>query len=176
MIPEIGKPFPGDFLPEKGEGPIVHFGRDGYQLAILLGGLSESEIQAFQNRQAFKFALYVAEEVLFFLVEIPGVLDWSDAPYCVATMPRDRWPSVPWNGGPHRVPIWVSLVEAGDRKVRALQEFVFDEDFSEKLVEQLETQKKTHASAEECLKRITKVQKKMKPEKMVEKSVARFAL
>lgn len=171
---EIGNAFPGELLPES-EGPVLDLREDHCQLVLKLDRVRDSEAFAFRRRSAFELALYVEEEIVFLLIQIQGLCDWTDAPCSLWTMPDATHLSGPSNGAGRRLALTTLLVDGKDRLVHGVQEFELSHDFSNELLSAIETQKQHPLTPEEALKRIQSVQRTRTPEAMLAKAVAKFA-
>lgn len=75
---EVGKYLFGQprYMPD---GVRLDYSESGPQLSIMLGDMSKSEINKIRSG-AMDLALFERDGILFLLVNIPGALDWSDAP------------------------------------------------------------------------------------------------
>jgi len=75
---EVGKYFFGQ--PRRmTEGCRLDYSESGPQLSVILDGISKSEINKIRSGD-MDLGVFEQEGILFLLVNIPGVLDWSDAP------------------------------------------------------------------------------------------------
>ncbi|MBC7693580.1 MAG: hypothetical protein H7222_17575 [Methylotenera sp.] len=168
---KIGEIYEGEFLPE-GEGPILEYTHDRLNLVLQLGELSEGEVTSFQE-STFQLALFTSDEIVFVVLDIPGVIDWSDAPYSIATFPQELWPADSTNGSGPQLTLTAVLVEAKDRTILGVREVKLSEEFSAELLSCVALQKKSLITAEECLSRIKNIQNKYPPDRMAEKAAAR---
>ena len=62
------------------EGCTLLYDNSGPALVISLPGLTSEEAKHIQKGQ-IDFGVFEEEGILFLLIKIPGVLDWSDAPF-----------------------------------------------------------------------------------------------
>ena len=71
------------------EGCTMLYDESGPMLLISLGGLTEQETKKLR-KGLMEFAVFEKDEILFLLVQVPGVLVWSDAPFHIGLYPDGR--------------------------------------------------------------------------------------
>jgi hypothetical protein len=151
---------------------VLDLAADRCRLVLQLETISEREAASFQTEEDFQFALFTAEGILFFLLDVPGVIEWSDAPYTLATLRPALWPAKQPDGTP--IALTVALIERKTRLIRGLREFRLTRAFSDALHAQIARQRENPLSAPDALKKIRTLQKKHTPEQMAAKAAARF--
>ena len=72
-----------------GEGCRLAYNDGGLTLFIALDGISRHEAQKLKKGKV-DFAVFEAEGLLFLVINIPGVMDWSDAPFHIGLYPDRR--------------------------------------------------------------------------------------
>lgn len=165
---EIGKKFRGDFLPAS-EGPVLDYTRERLNLVLKLNGLTDDEVRVFETNENFRFGLFLPLDGLFFLVQVPGLLEWADAPYSVATLRPDAWPE-PASTSPtsdEGMRLSVVLVEGKGQKVRGLRIFKLGKEFSHRLVAHVEELKKEAPAAAVFLEKVSQIQALYPSDRMV---------
>src|SRR4051794_40671880 len=120
MTLAIGSIYPGDCLPPT-EGPVLDLGESHCHLILKLNGITEAEVHSFRNRRGFEIALHVENECAFVLLRVEGLLDWTDAPFHIGTLPKATRPKAPRNGGGHPLQLSIVLVSGEDRLIHGLQ-------------------------------------------------------
>lgn len=156
---EEGRGFEGDFLPDS-EGPVLDFTRDRFNLILKFNGISQREIEAFRTGERFRFGLFLPTDAVFLLVEAPGVMEWADAPYSVATLPKDAWPlSAAEPLEPGGLTLKVVLLEGKTFVVKAVREFALGREFSRKLLRHVAELARQEVSAVDFVKRAQAIQR-----------------
>ena len=166
---KIGKRFPGNFLP-KTDGPVLDFTKDRLNLIVQLSGVSADEVQTFNSSNQFRFGLYLTRAVAFLLLEVKGLLEWSDAPYSISTVPAQEWPDSSRWSEVKSLTLNVILVERKRSVVLGVREFTLDPAFSRELLQHVESMKAAPLSASEYLDTIAMIQKHHQPEAMVKEA------
>lgn len=164
---QTGQLYPQEGLPD-GEGPMFQFTRDGMTLVLKLNGLSQHEVEAFNRPETMDLSLFIQKKVVFVVVRLPGVIDWSDAPYSVASFQRELWPQ-----SKNAPTLTLVLVEGTDHKVKASRTVALSSEFATKLLDEVELQKKEPYDVAKYLKTAAAVQKKFAPNIMAEAGIAR---
>ncbi len=165
---EIGKKFKGDFLPVS-EGPVLDYTREHLNLVLKLNGLTDDEVRVFETNEHFRFALFLPQDGLFFLVQVPGLLEWADAPYSVATLRSEAWPdqAAESTGASDGMKLSVILVEGRGGKVRGVRQFKLGKEFSHRLVAHVEELKKEAPDAAVFLEKVSQIQALYPSDRMV---------
>ncbi|OFZ23197.1 MAG: hypothetical protein A2X94_02855 [Bdellovibrionales bacterium GWB1_55_8] len=167
MTIAVGSTYSGENLPEK-EGPVFEFTKTQQNLILKLNGISEQEIASFQKAESVELALFFASDVLFLLVRVAGVIDWSDAPYSVVTFSPELWP----DKKALELPLTMIFVEGSNKRVMAVRQVRLESGFREALYGQIEIQKRSPIGADKFLRQISTVQKKNTPAKMLKQAIA----
>lgn len=119
------------------EGIRLSFDASGLVLLVCLDRPTEKETGKLQAGTA-EFALYEKNGILFFLVRIPGVLSWSDAPFHIGLYEDDRpVPGIPEGAG---LSLSVYGIDATHGKIRSMRLIGLGTNFSRELVQILRRQ------------------------------------
>lgn len=169
---KVGGTYSSEFLSKK-EGPSLVFTNECFDLVLQLNSLTDQEIKSFQSTPDVEFALFAKDEIAYFLVRVPGVLEWTDAPYSVVTFRRELWPSSPWSPESERLTLRLVLISGEDQVIRGVREFKLGESLSKAFLDQIDRQKTDSADPREVVRKIAANQKKQSPETMLKKAVAR---
>jgi hypothetical protein len=152
------------------EGCTMSYDASGPVLLISLAGLTKVEASKLQ-RGEMELAVFEKDEILFLLVNIPGVLDWSDAPFHMGLYPDGRQlpaEEIPDGGG------WgltIIGVEAKSGMVKSLRLIGLGTEISREMFRIIRAQGKT--TQVEQHNRIAKTYREYDCEKMVQKATAR---
>lgn len=153
------------------EGCTMLYDTSGPVLLISLDGLTKAEASKLQKGE-MEFAVFEKEGVLFLLVNIPGVLDWSYAPFHIGLYPDGRQlpaEEIPEGGG------WGLMVlglEAKSGMVKSLRLIGLGTEISREMFRIIRAQGKI--TQVEQHNRIAKTYREYDCEKMVQKATARY--
>jgi hypothetical protein len=117
----------------------IHLGFDdsGLYLLVCLDRMTEKEIKKLRTGKA-EFALYEKDGILFLLVRIPGVLDWSDAPFHMGLYEDEREvPEIPEGAG---LALTIYGIEATSGKIKSMRLIGLGTKFSRELVQVMKNQ------------------------------------
>lgn len=117
----------------------LDYDNTGLHLVVCLDRMTEEEIEKLKTGRA-EFALYLKDGILFFLVRIPGVLDWSDAPLHLGlyTTPP-ALPEIPEGLG---LSLTIYGIEATDGVLKAMRLVGLGTKFSRRIVDTLKLQQR----------------------------------
>ena len=119
------------------EGIRMGYDDGGLYLTVCLDRLAEKEIAKLRTGKA-EFALYENSGILFLLVHIPGVLDWSDAPFHIGLYEDGRSvPGIPEGAG---LALTVYGIEATNGMIKSMRLIGLGTKFSRELVRLMEKQ------------------------------------
>lgn len=119
------------------EGIRMGYDDSGLYLLVCLDRLTEKEINKLRIGKA-EFALYENSGILFFLVKIPGVLNWSDAPFHIRLYEDGRSvPEIPEGAG---LALTIYGIEATNGKTKSMRLIGLGTKFSQELARIIKNQ------------------------------------
>lgn len=150
----------------------LNYDDTGLQLTVCLSRLTEKEIKKLKNGPA-EFALYRKEGILFFLVRIPGVLDWSDAPLHLGlyTTPP-ALPEIPEGLG---LSLTIYGIEATDGVLKAMRLVGLGTKFSRRIIDTLKLQQRQgRVNRREIEMQIARIQREYASADMLRYAAVRY--
>lgn len=153
------------------EGCTMLYDDSGPVLLISLHGLTEQETKKLRKGK-MEFAVFEKDEILFLLVKVPGVIDWSDAPFHIGLYPDGRQlpdDDIPDGGG------WglnVIGLEATNGMIKSLRLIGLGTDMSREMFRIIRAQR--DISQVEHHNRIQKIYRQYSCEQMVKNATAMY--
>jgi hypothetical protein len=151
---------------------ILNYDPSGPTLVIAMTGMTSKEAKKIRQGK-IEFKLFEREGILFLLTQIPGAMDWSDAPFHIGlysdgrTVPEE----IPDGGG------WgltVIGIEARDSIIKALRFIGLGTDFSRKMIDIIKRQQGRRVSAVEHHNKLNQIYREYDCEKMARRSIAYY--
>lgn len=152
------------------EGCTLNYDASGPMLVVSLRGMTDKEAEKVR-RGKMEFALFEKDKILFFLVKIPGVLEWSDAPFHIGLysdgrqVPNDIPDGSGWG-------LTVIGVESRTGQIKALRLIGLGTEISKEMIRIINSQEET--SQVEHHNRIAKIYREYDCDRMVKHATARY--
>ena len=142
----------------------------GLTLIISLPGLTDKEAKKLQKGE-IKFALFEDEDILFLLINIPGVIDWSDAPFHIGLYSDGR-------RVPEHIPdgqgwgLTIIGLEARNGIIKAMRLIGLGTEISREMIRIIQAQGKTNQVDHH--NKIKQIYRKYSCQDMIERATARY--
>ena len=142
----------------------------GPTLLVSLRAISAKEAKKVQKGK-IDFAVFEKEEILFLLANIPGAIDWSDAPFHIGLYADDR-------PIPEDIPdgqgwgLMVLGLNSNNGMIKALRLVGLGTEISREMIRIIQIQQKAKISQVDCHNKINKVYREYDCEQMVRKANA----
>lgn len=152
------------------EGCTLLYDNSGPALVISLPGLTSEETKHIQKGQ-IDFGVFEEEGILFLLIKIPGVLDWSDAPFHIGLysdgrqVPEEIPESKGWG-------LTIIGLEAKNGQIKALRYVGLGTEISREMIRIIRKQGRTNHV--EHYNKLKQIYRKYSCEDMANKATARY--
>lgn len=155
------------------EGLTLSFDSSGATLLVSLSGMTDKEAEKIRKGKA-EFVIFEREQIMYFLVRIPGVVDEGDAPfhYSLYTDPEKRpIPDIQEGEG---LGLTVIGMDARNGRIKALRLIGLGTDISRKMVRIMREQKEQPIDRNEYNRKIEKAYRTYTYKEMLKMAVAKF--
>ncbi len=154
------------------EGCILNYDVSGPVLVVALSGMTEKETERVRSGK-MELALFEKDGILFLLVKIPGVLDWSDAPFHIGLYSDGRKvpEEIPDGGG---WGLMVLGVDARNGMIRAIRLIGLGTDFSRKMIEIIKEQTGKRVFQVDYHNRVNKIYREYDCQRMSRQALATY--
>lgn len=154
------------------DGCILNYDDSGPTLVISMSGMTAKETKKIKEGK-IEFALFEKDEILFLLVKIPGVMDWSDAPFHIGLYADGRQV-------PEEIPdgagwgLTIFGVDARNGMIKALRLIGLGTDFSRRMIETIKKQAGKRVSQVDYHNRVNRIYREYDCERMARQAVATY--
>ena len=152
------------------EGCMLLYDAGGPTLLVSLSAMDAKEAKKIQKGK-INFALFEKDGIMFLLVDIPGAIDWSDAPFHIGLHKDDR--PVP-DGIPEGKGLGLTVLgmDANTSMIKALRLVGLGTDISREMIRIISEQKSEKTNPVDHHNNINRIYREYNCEKMAKRAVA----